>query len=210
MLTVYIEGDGLAWISKNRPSTNPTPMNPVGLKLALEHPSNNVAYLARPCQYVANDVHCRQSYWTSLRFAPEVLEASQQALNKLKQQFGAKRLVLVGYSGGGAIAALLAAKRDDVAKLITVAGNLDHQSWTNLHKISPLKGSLNPADYIKALSTVEQIHFVGQQDEIIPSSLTLGFVARFPISTKVKVIIIPNQSHSCCWEKAWLKLVAGL
>ena len=51
-LTVYLEGDGLAWASRTRPSTNPTPTDPVALKLAALDRSANVAYLARPCQYV--------------------------------------------------------------------------------------------------------------------------------------------------------------
>ena len=50
-LTIYIEGDGLAWLTKHSISTDPTPINSVGLKLALQHPTDNTAYLARPCQY---------------------------------------------------------------------------------------------------------------------------------------------------------------
>lgn len=34
---VYIEGDGLAWLTRSRPSTDPTPVHPTGLQLALAH-----------------------------------------------------------------------------------------------------------------------------------------------------------------------------
>ena len=37
VLTVYLEGDGFAWATPSRPSFNPTPGDPVGLKLALAH-----------------------------------------------------------------------------------------------------------------------------------------------------------------------------
>lgn len=53
VLTIYIEGDGLAWLSRARPSDDPTPNHALGLQLALRHPDNAVAYLARPCQNTA-------------------------------------------------------------------------------------------------------------------------------------------------------------
>ena len=139
VLTVYIEGDGLAWRTRSIPSTNPTPIDPVGLKLALAHPLGNAAYLARPCQYVGGHTArgCDQSYWTNKRFAREVIESSNEALTTLKLEFGARHLQLVGYSGGGAVAALLAAKRDDVIRLVTVAGNLEHLAWTMVPFFEP-------------------------------------------------------------------------
>ena len=64
-LTIYIEGDGLAWINRSTPSSDPTPMDPLALKLALaDNIDTNVAYLARPCQYVRNAL-CKRRYWTS-------------------------------------------------------------------------------------------------------------------------------------------------
>ena len=54
-VTIYIEGDGFAWVSRRQPSTNPTPVNPLALRLAATDPSPAVAYLARPCQYVPLD-----------------------------------------------------------------------------------------------------------------------------------------------------------
>lgn len=205
-LTIYIEGDGLAWISSAQPSNNPTPINPVGLKLAISHANVNAALLARPCQYLT-DLRCETKYWTSHRFAPEVIEASSQAIDSLKLQFSASRLTLVGYSGGGAVATILAGQRDDVIKLITVAGNLNHQSWTDFHHITPLTGSLNPADYRERLAKVEQVHFVGEDDTVVPPFLAMDFVASLPRSSPAKVIRVPRQSHSCCWHSSWSSLL---
>ena len=209
VLTVYIEGDGFAWISSRKPSLNPTPINPVGLTLALNHSNANVAYLARPCQYVV-DSRCERKDWTSHRFAVEVIAASHQAINKLKQQLSATQLILVGYSGGGAVAALLAAKRDDVVKLITVAGNLNHKAWTDFHHISPLTGSLNPADSRKQLAKVQQTHFVGEDDTVIPPFLAYDFVAGLPAPSYAKVIVVPDQTHGCCWEFTWASLLESM
>jgi len=206
VLTVYIEGDGFAWISSRKPSRNPTPINPVGLKLALSHSGSNVAYLARPCQYLMDKL-CEAKYWTSYRFSAEVLDASNEAVDKLKQQFSATRLTLVGYSGGGAVATILATQRDDVVKLITVAGNLNHKAWTDYHHISPLIGSLNPADYREQLAKIEQVHFVGENDTVIPPSLAYDFVTNLPTASNGEVIVAPNQAHACCWESTWTSLL---
>lgn len=209
-LTVYIEGDGLAWVTPTQPSLDPTPRKSVGLQLALAHPySEPVAYLARPCQYIdAQASRCAQRYWTGQRFAPEVIEASNSALDVLKLRFGTQHLALVGYSGGGAVAALLAARRRDVVLLITVAGNLDHQAWTRHHRIEPLTGSLNPADFREALQDVRQWHLTGSKDQIMPPSITNGFVSGFSSGKPPpRVVVVPGYDHRCCWAENWANLL---
>lgn len=208
-LTVYMEGDGLAWLSPSRPSDDPTPRDPIALKLALQHASGAAAYLARPCQFVeANNARgCITDYWTERRFAPEAIEASNQAIDALKQRFHADRLVLVGYSGGGAIAALVAARRQDVARLVTVAGNLDHVAWTTLHRVSSLEGSLNPADAWRDLQRIPQIHFVGAKDKNISVEVAHAYRARFPADARPPLKIVPNADHACCWADRWPALL---
>lgn len=209
-LTVYIEGDGLAWVTPSQPSLDPTPRQPLGLQLALAHPlPGPVAYLARPCQYIdAQASHCAQRYWTERRFAPEVVEASNRALDVLKSRLGAQSLTLVGYSGGGAVAALLAAHRHDVDRLITVAGNLDHQAWTRHHRIGPLTGSLNPADFRKALQEVQQWHFTGSKDQIMPPQIAHGFASGFSAGkSPPRVMVILGYDHQCCWAENWANLL---
>jgi predicted esterase len=203
-LTVYIEGDGLAWISSDLPSRDPTPQHPLALQLALAQPSGNVAYLARPCQYVDAEVSgCMQRYWTQQRFAPEVIAATSLALDRLKQQFGARELTLVGYSGGAAVALLSAARRRDVTQVITVAGNLDHRAWTAYHRIRSLDGSLDAVDAVEALKTVPQVHFAGDQDRVIPPALIESFASRFTGPAQIKVIRQSGFDHQCCWVQAW-------
>ncbi|MBF0128076.1 MAG: alpha/beta hydrolase, partial [Magnetococcales bacterium] len=147
-LTVYIEGDGFAYETAYRPSPDPTPRNPMVLRLAALHQGDNVAYLARPCMYSDPErplPECGSNgWWTLGRFSEEVVQAMDLALTDLKKKARAPRLHLVGYSGGGAIAALLAARRADIASLRTLAGNLDHAAFTRFHKVTPLSKSLNP------------------------------------------------------------------
>lgn len=209
ILRIYIEGDGLAWINSSTPSFDPTPLNPIALRLALRHPGLAV-YLARPCQYIAKkDRHsCENKYWTKNRFGPEVIEASSNAITQLKQRFGAKRVELIGYSGGGAVATLVAARRHDVSKLITIAGNLDHVAWTQIHHISPLSGSLNPADEWQLLVDIPQVHFIGGQDDNISVDVVTSYLARYPEAKRPKLSIIESFNHTCCWVENWPALYA--
>lgn len=207
-LTVYIEGDGLAWLGPNEVSDDPTPRTPIALQLALRHPGSGAAYLARPCQYVQgeNARHCAPRYWTQARFAPEVVQATNQALNTLMQDAEARQLVLVGYSGGGAVAALVAAQRTDVLRLVTVAGNLDHPAWTRWHRVTPLAQSLNPADAWERLLSVPQVHLSGARDTIVPPALALGYVQRYPAGRTPELRVLPDQDHACCWVQIWPEL----
>lgn len=200
-LTVYIEGDGLAWIRARRPSLNPTPITPLALQLALAQPSGSAAYLARPCQYVeGNSAACQPRYWTDARFAEEVVAASAAAVDLLKQQFAATHIQLVGYSGGAAVAVLLAARRADVVGLVTVAGNLDHLAWTREQGLSPLSGSLNPIEVRQELGSIEQLHLAGGRDRVISTALSAHFVAGLAAARRK---VLTDFDHQCCWVREW-------
>lgn len=208
LLTVYIEGDGMAWVSRSQPALDPTPVHPIALQMALRHPRGAAAYLARPCQFVgqAHVKGCNNSYWTGHRFSEEVVAATSIALDQLKRRFNAQQLELVGYSGGAAVAALVAARREDVARLVTVAGNLDHRAWTAMHHDSPLTGSLNPADYWQKLAGTEQIHFVGGNDPNVTEAITQAFVARFETGQRPSIRLIAGFDHVCCWADRWAEI----
>lgn len=206
VLTAYIEGDGLAWVTRYQVSDDPTPREPVALELAVRDPAPAVLYLGRPCQYVGphQQRNCDFRYWTTHRFAAEVIEATGTALDQAKQRSGAQRLVLVGYSGGGTIAALVAARRNDVAALITVAAPLDHAAWTDHHRVTPLTGSLNPVSEAARLLGVPQRHFVGAEDDIVPPQIQASFLAR--AGSRDRQSVIAGADHHCCWARQWLEL----
>lgn len=209
-LTVYIEGDGLAWLTSSIASDNPTPRKPLALELALRHTDGAVAYLARPCQFTAQADwgSCKQAYWTSHRFAPEVIASSSTAIDALKQRFGASKLVLVGYSGGGAVAALVAARRQDVVRLVTVAGNLDPVTWTQMHRVRMLNGSLNPADEWENLRNIPQLHLVGGNDKNVSIEVAEAFASRFPADQRPIIRVVPRADHGCCWVEHWPGLLS--
>lgn len=215
-LTVYIEGDGLAWLDRHTPSFAPTPVDPLGLRLAVADAGGAAVYLARPCQYTQGAAFkgCDHRYWGSHRFAPEVIGAMDLAVDQLKRAHGASRLVLVGYSGGAAVAALLAARRDDVAALVTVAGTLDTAVWTREQRLSPLLGSLNPRDVASQLARLPQWHFIGRQDRVMPESVLTSFIEAAAAQDRrgvpaPKVHAVPDFDHHCCWVRDWPALSLG-
>jgi hypothetical protein len=209
MLTIYIEGDGYAWQTPHTPSADPTPTQPMALQLALRHADSAAAYLARPCQYLdgISENVCSERYWTTARYAPEVIAATSLAIDQLKQRAGARRLTLIGYSGGGAVAALVAAGRDDVARLITLAANLDTTAWAREKHLQALAGSLNPADFWPRLQAIPQQHFAGANDRVVPPTVQRSYAARFPSGQRPAVIVVPNFDHQCCWLAQWPQLL---
>lgn len=207
---VYIEGDGKAWVSKREPSMNPTPVNPVALHLATKDKAENLVYLARPCQYSQlqdKNTPCDRAYWTGKRFSPEVLDAYNAALDEIKQRYDIEGFNLIGYSGGGAVAAILAAEREDVLSLRTVAGNLDHKAHSALHKVSPLTGSLNPPDFTGRLTAMPQVHFVGGQDEVVPPIILQSYLQALGPTNCEQHKMIQEASHDEGWVEKWPELM---
>ncbi len=205
-LDIYIEGDGLAWRNKRRLSDNPTPINPIGLKLAIAADADNVVYLARPCQFLTSAA-CQPQLWSTHRYSEAVVASMNQAIQTIVDRSAATAIRLVGYSGGGVIAALVAARRDDVSRLITVASNLDHAAWTAQHKVTPLHDSLNPADYAEQLKLIPQLHFSGENDDIVSESVLLSYLQQLQLDPSQVMHRVDGADHDCCWAKQWPSLL---
>lgn len=207
-LIVYIEGDGLAFLSAVRISDDPTPKDPLALKLALRDPRPNVVYIARPCQFVTgpNRRNCSYAYWTFARYNERVIASVDSAVTALRAEANAPGVLLYGYSGGGAVAALLAARRTDVVRLTTIAGVLDHARWTSMDGMTPLDASLNPPDVAAALEKIPQLHYSGAEDTVVPTAVARSFVARF--RTPPPLVVLPGVDHDCCWVNRWSGLLA--
>jgi pimeloyl-ACP methyl ester carboxylesterase len=209
VLHVYLEGDGLAWLTRRRASSDPTPEDPVGLELAARDPGPAaVLYLARPCQYGgASEPPCDVSVWTAARFSDAVVASVDDAISRDVRARGATRLMLFGYSGGGVVAALVAARRHDVARLVTVASPLDHSVWTREVGATALGGSLRPVEFAPALRAIPQVHFVGARDARVPRSAVDAYVVALGAPPAVRVESVADFDHHCCWETAWPDLL---
>lgn len=206
-LVVFIERDG-AWISRTEQARDPTPDNTDMIRLAVNDPSPNKLYLGRPCMYLttAELARCSPQYWNLHRYAPEALDAMSAAIDQEIAASGARDVFLVGWSGGGAVAALLAARRNDVVGFATIAANVDHAAWTRVMGVTPMRHSLNPADFADRLEKIPQTHFIGGQDDVVPASVAQSYRARFRDASRLRIVTIARFDHDCCWARDWAEL----
>lgn len=206
---IYIEGDGATEITDTVLSLDPTPVNPVALHLSAMDKSDNVAYLARPCQYTGmtdSEESCDKTYWQHKSFAPEVLSSYNAALDDIRGRYGITDFNLIGYSGGGAIAAILAAQREDVKSLRTVAGNLDHKTKNTYFNIPLWEDSLNAIDFAADLKDVPQVHLIGGQDTTIHPAILHSYLQAIGSSSCVDYALIQEGEHARGWVDIWPEL----
>ena len=204
-LHVYLEGDGLAWASLNQVAADPTPRNPLMLKLMAQDGAPSL-YVGRPCYNGhAEDPGCSPLLWTHRRFAPEVVESMAEALRVFLRGKAHSGLVFLGHSGGGALALLLASRFPETLAVVTVAGNADINAWADHHGYSRLQGSLNPADF--PAGAFPEFHYLGGKDQNIPPTLFLPILKKRP---NARVETFAGFDHVCCWESVWPEILSRL
>lgn len=194
-IVVYVEGDG------DPNADDPTPNNLMLLQLILLDPRPNVYYVSRIGQYLAGPHDPK--YWRTHRYCQEAVDEMQAVIGKIA---GQKPVHLIGYSGGGAMAILVAANSTlNIRSITTIAGNLDTQTFTKYHGINPwkLSGSLNPIDYAKKVSNIPQLHLSGRKDRIVPPLIAKSFVKKSSNEKCIKHIVINDADHWNNWDKHW-------
>jgi len=206
-LLVFIDGDGVAYTNGGTAvSTDPTPHRALALELAAETPGP-VVYLGRPCSFsVRADPACSPDDWTSSRYSAAVATSMARAVARYAgERF--QRLVLVGYSGGGTLAVLMAAQLGRTAAVITIAANLDTDAWTQWHGYLPLTGSLNPSDMAPLPSSIPQWHLVGDRDTNTPARLNARYWATVAPD---RIWHYAQFDHVCCWAEHWPAIFARI
>lgn len=206
-LHVYIDGDGSPYIREYRVTKDPGPRNPLMLKLmALDQAPS--LYLGRPCYNgLASTPPCSPALWTQGRYSLPVVESMAQALQRILFEEGIRHLVFIGFSGGGALAMLLAEHVPGVTAVVTIAGNLDTSGWTRLHGYSPLSTSLNPADRPPLAAEIYQLHVVGELDTVVPPELVQSTIAK---QKHAELMTMQGFDHDCCWQDVWPSILAAV
>jgi pimeloyl-ACP methyl ester carboxylesterase len=213
LLVLFIEGDGSPWVDGSpwieglRPAADPTARVPLALELAVATPAS-VLYLERPCYLqTTRPPECSEALWTSRRYSAEVVASMTAAAAGFIADHHFERVLVVGYSGGGTIAALMAKDLPHLSGLVTIAGNLDPETWTQLHGYLPLEGSLNPALEPPLPPQLKQWYLVGQRDSNVPASATARYFARVPPG---RVWSYALFDHKCCWKREWPSIFAKI
>ncbi len=199
---VYLEGDGFAWFNKYEIAQDPTPEDPMGLKIACEDQSQaTVVFLTRPCHYGLMR-GCSSVDWTFGRFGQKIVNVYGEVLDSLKVQNPGVTFRVYGYSGGAFLALLLAQNRLDITHVTTFAGLLDHAAWTQYQGYSPLTSSLSLKDF-EAISNIKQVHYVGMEDREVPFSLSKTYQSHFKDSSEIQFIPIKGYGHTSDWPAVW-------
>jgi hypothetical protein len=199
-LHVYLDGDGVPWLG-GYPTTDPTPRNPLVLDLLVLDAAPSI-YLGRPCYHALGDEPaCEPALWTSGRYSERVVESLAAAAGRVREARGAERIVWLGYSGGGALALLLAARVPETSGVVTVAANLDIDRWADGQRSTRLAGSLNPARQPPLPARVYQRHYAGGRDRTVPAE---------SVAPSVGFVVVPEYDHRCCWAALWPAVLADL
>lgn len=206
-LHVYLEGDGTPWINHTRIAEDPTPAEPVALALMGEDPAPALL-LGRPCYHgLSQSGGCSPADWTDRRYSEEVVASMAAALEALIRQHRARSVTLIGYSGGGTLAMLIAARVSQVQQVVTLAANLDVGAWAKYHDYSALTGSLDPAQLPALPASVRQFHLLGGKDVNVPPWMAEPVIRRQP---NAKWQVLAGVDHACCWAKIWPEVLKQL
>lgn len=207
---VYIGGDGRAFLNRHRVSPDPTPANPLALRLMLADPAPAV-YVGRPCYHGVADAGCNPDLWTLGRYSEGVIDSMVAVIGEFGARHPTTELVLFGYSGGGVIALLSAARLGQVGQVVTIAAPLDVAAWTDVHGYTPLVRSLDPARQSAWPPGLRQLHYHGGRDPNVPPELVRGFAHRLAaLGADAEFQVVAEFDHACCWVDAWSRLLAPL
>lgn len=198
-LHVYLDGDGVPWLG-GYPAADPTPRDPLVLDLlALDR--QPAVYLGRPCYHgLAEEPPCASRLWTSARYSEGVVMSLAAAGRRLAADRGAERVVWMGYSGGGVLAMLLAARVPETAGVVTIAANLNVRAWAAREGTLALTGSLDPAVEPPLPSRVFRRHYAGGRDTTVPVD----------VARTEGLVVVPDYDHRCCWRALWPTVLAEL
>ena len=251
-LIVIIESDGAAWKAAGfTPPENPTSRHPIGLHMALISPDHeNVLYLARPCQFIVrgdlttfkNDSllskqqqsSCQDKrWWTLWRYRSDLIDRYARLIeeqvslhrvtpNRTADQGGRFSLVLAGFSGGGSVAALLAAafaaqdsetdsnQREALVPgkslcLITLAAPLDLNRWALHHRLTLFRDAPSGELLAERILAIRSVHAFGGRDRKVPFESAGDFL--LTDAWQDRVYHYAELAHDASWVKLWPDLL---
>jgi pimeloyl-ACP methyl ester carboxylesterase len=200
-LVVFLEGDGQLRTTSLEPFVETAPKYLIALELALHTPAR-VAYVVRPCHAAERDPKCDLEQWRTARYSIDVVDSLVAGVREAARIANAREVELVGYSGGGTLAVLIAERLQNVSRVITVAANLDTDAWASLHGYPALSRSLNPA-LSERPHAWREVHLFGTEDQVVPRVTTSKYFERHPDARRLE---IEGADHTCCWVRRWPEL----
>lgn len=199
-LHIYIAGDGTPRDAARYDPPDPTPTADPTFELMSLDPAPSIL-LGRPCQHITGA--CDPLHFTLGRYGEPVVASMAVALRSFLVEQQARdsiELVLIGYSGGGTLATLLAARLPEAIALVTLGANLDTAAWVARHGYEPLIYSLNPAERPPLRESLVQLHLRGGLD----TNVALGNARRWiDAQPDAHLRTFERFDHGCCWTQIW-------
>lgn len=204
LLRIYIDGDGTPYLGKAI-ATDPTPRQSLVLAL-LAQDKGPALYLGRPCYHgETGTTRCTPDIWTRARYGEEVVASMAAAVRRLIAGQGARTVTLVGHSGGGTLAMLIAPRIPQTKAVISIAADLDVAAWA-LYAREDLSGSLDPSAATPLPAGIRQYHYTGGNDQVVPPAVTASALH----NASETLTVIDGFDHVCCWTAIWPAFLAQL
>jgi pimeloyl-ACP methyl ester carboxylesterase len=138
-------------------------------------------------------------------YTAEVIDSIASTIRQIRHELSPRRTIVIGHSGGAAIAALLASRFVELQEQsILVACPCDLSTWrSSMAKLTQnsswleLMPGLSPIDEIERIDPTKQIHlWVGDEDVVTPPILSLEYSAKANQSGKtVSHYVLPGGDH---------------
>ncbi len=199
-LHIYIAGDGVPRRAARHDPPDPTPAEDPVLELMSLDPSPSLL-LGRPCQHITGA--CDPLHFTLGRYGEPVVASMAVALRSFLAEQNTRedvQFVLVGFSGGGTLATLLAERLPEATALVTLGANLDTAAWTARHGHEPLLYSLNPAERAPLREELRQLHLRASEDREVALDNALAWIDAQP---RARLRTFAGFDHACCWSEIW-------
>ena len=134
-------------------------------------------------------------------FTAEVTDAVAAAIRTLKERYMARRVVMVGHSGGAAIAAIVLGRHPQVADaaLLVACG-------------CGATRSLQPLDFVSGVRRGITVRLlVGEQDEVTPAELSHRYAAVLQKrGLDAQVTVLPGLGHNIMFTQPVFAEIASL
>jgi pimeloyl-ACP methyl ester carboxylesterase len=207
VLHIYIEGDGTPYVRRGQPAADPTPRRPLMPMLMVQDPSPHLL-LGRPCHHgLARLPPCRPGDWTEARFSASVVDSMARAASALIAEGGHEGAVLIGHSGGGVLALLMAERMPQVQALVVIAAATNLDLWTQRRKLPPLSSSLSPHRSTLNRRNIPILLLAGGDDKVVPPDLVAMAQRDFAGS---EYRLYKGFNHACCWAEVWPETLAWI
>ncbi|HEY4215185.1 MAG TPA: prolyl oligopeptidase family serine peptidase [Steroidobacteraceae bacterium] len=153
-------------------------------------------------------------------YTPEAVDAISSAIGRLKAQYSAARVILVGRSGGAAISADILGRHPEIADgaLLVACGCDPDGIRTDMSKTRPLPAWKGPTRSLKPLELVHSIRtdvkvrmVVGEADDTAPVKYSRAYVAALQNrGVTVHLTIAPALGHNILLRSVVFEELAAL